>query len=100
MAIQMQAKRRHVYAGRNIKAGQVYTAQSESNARFLEQVGHAQRYTPPAPTYGTRAMTAATPVPSVATSVAATPAAKPAGTVSETRKPRTTTAKPRSSAGA
>lgn len=74
MKIPMQAKRRHVYAGHDIKAGQIYEVQSENNARFLEQVGHAQRYIPPAPTYGTRAMTAA-------------PAA-PAPASTETRKPR------------
>ena len=44
MRVPMTAKRNFVYAGHNYRAGQEFEAHSESNARFLVQVGHAERY--------------------------------------------------------
>ena len=61
MRVPMTAKRGFVYAGHNYRAGQEFEAHSESNARFLVQVGHAERApkVAPAPTYQTRMMVAA-----------------------------------------
>ena len=66
MRVPMTAKRGFVYAGHNYRAGQEFEAHSESNARFLTQVGHAERTAPPAvPVYQTRMMVAAPVVPMV-----------------------------------
>lgn len=66
MRIPMKAKQRFVYAGHNIRPGQQFEAHSESNARFLTQVGRADRVIPAGtPTYQTRALVAAPPVQEV-----------------------------------
>lgn len=64
MSIPLKARRDFVYAGRRLKAGQDFDAKSNSDARLLKAIGHAEDRQAAAPqTYRTRMMQAETPAP-------------------------------------
>jgi hypothetical protein len=60
MNVPMKAQQRMTYAGRDLRAGEEFAAESESHARILEAGRKAKRRDPEPSQYRTRMMTAET----------------------------------------